>query len=516
MDLRKYRAMSDNLSNNKRIAKNTIVLYLRMFLVVGIGLYTSRVVLATLGVEDYGIYGVVGSIVAMLGFLNSAMSTSTSRFLTYEMGQDNIETLQKTYSSAMMVHYIIAIIVFVVSETIGLWFLCNKLVIPENRILAAHIVYQISIVSAMLTITQVPYNASIIAHEKMDIYAYVEILNVALKLLIVYLLTIGDFDKLILYAILMFAISFMIRVIYRIYVFRHFEECKFKWMWDENYIKPLLGFSGWSLYPSFCFTARQQGINFIINIFGGAAVNAASSLATTIFNIVEQFSTNILTASRPPIIKLYAKNEHESMLRLTQQISSVASVLYGFIALPVILECHYLLSVWLVNVPYYTEGFCILLLISTFFSLNNNCLYTIIQANGNIRLHSLLAGSTALLVLPILYVVLHLGGSLYMAYILSVVNSSLIYLYCLIIVKKHVPHFAPLTFAFSTLLKSIICFIPIIMIVEVIQSNIEESFYRLVLTTSITTIMLSIISVSFIIPRNMLNKFLVKIHLKNK
>lgn len=199
--------MPDQSSNNKRIAKNTLALYLRMFLTMMVGLYTSRVVLATLGVEDYGIYGVVGGVVGMMGFLNASMSGATSRFLTFELGRGDKERLAKTFSSALIVHIIIALIVLLVSETVGLWFLCNKLVIPEGRMAAAHVVYQLSIFSAMLTITQVPYNSSIISHEKMDIYAYVEILNVTLKLLIVYLLVIGNFDKLILYAILTLAVS---------------------------------------------------------------------------------------------------------------------------------------------------------------------------------------------------------------------------------------------------------------------------------------------------------------------
>ena len=274
--------MSNQTSeNNKRIAKNTIMLYLRMFLTMVVGLYTSRVVLQTLGVEDYGIYGVVGGIVAMMGFLNASMSGATSRFLTFELGRGDKERLSKTFSSALVVHIIIAVIVFVVAETVGLWFLCYKLVIPENRMVAAHWVYQLSILSSMITITQVPYNSSIIAHEKMDVYAYVEILNVTLKLLIVYLLVIGNFDKLILYAILMFAVSVIIMMVYRIYCLRRFEECKFRLFLDKDYLKPLLSFSGWDLYGNTDFSVRQQGANFLLNMFYGVVLNAAYNIATT-------------------------------------------------------------------------------------------------------------------------------------------------------------------------------------------------------------------------------------------
>lgn len=222
--------MSTPSSSNKRIAKNTLMLYIRMFISMLVGLYTSRVVLATLGVEDYGIYGVVGGVVGMMGFLNASMSGATSRFLTFELGKGDKERLAKTFSSALIVHIGIAIVVLILAETVGLWFLSNKLNIPAERMQAAHWVYQLSILSAMFGITQVPYNAAIIAHEKMDVYAYIEILNVTLKLLIVYLLTIGDFDKLKFYAVLTFAVSLIIMMIYRIYCLRHFKESRFHWV----------------------------------------------------------------------------------------------------------------------------------------------------------------------------------------------------------------------------------------------------------------------------------------------
>ena len=230
------------MSDNRRIAKNALMLYIRMFLTMIVGLYTSRVVLATLGVEDYGIYGVVGGIVAMMGFLNASMSGATSRFLTFELGRGDKQRLADTFSSALIVHIGIAVVVLLLAESVGLWFLENKLIIPAGRMNAARWVYQCSILSAMLGITQAPYNASIIAHEKMDVYAYVEILNVTLKLLIVYLLVIGHFDKLILYALLTLAVSVVVMLTYRIYCIRHFEESHFHWLWDKTILKPLLSF----------------------------------------------------------------------------------------------------------------------------------------------------------------------------------------------------------------------------------------------------------------------------------
>ena len=281
---------------NQRIARNAVMLYIRMFLTMIVGLYTSRVVLNVLGVEDFGTYGVVGGIVAMMGFLNASMSGATSRFLTFELGRGDQKRLADTFSSALIAHMMIALFVLVVAETVGLWFLTHKLVIPAGRMPAAHWVYQMSILSAMISITQVPYNATIIAHEKMDVYAYVEILNVTLKLLIVYLLTIGNFDKLILYAALVLAVSIVIRMIYRVYCLRHFAESHFHWIWDKSILKPLLNFSGWDLYGNMAFTVRTHGANFILNSFYGVVLNAASGIAATVQGVVLGFSSNVVLA----------------------------------------------------------------------------------------------------------------------------------------------------------------------------------------------------------------------------
>lgn len=503
--------MPEPISDNRRIAKNTLVLYIRMFFVVVVGLYTSRVVLEALGVEDYGIYGVVGGIVGMLGFLNSSMSVSTSRFITFELGKGDKDRLAKTFASAVVIHYIIAGIVVLLAETIGLWYLCEKMVIPAERMFAAHCVFQLSIISAFLTITQVPYNATIIAHEKMNVYAYVEIINVALKLAIVFLLSIGNFDKLIFYAALMFAVSVIIRIIYRVYAIRRFNECKFRWLWDKSYIRPLLSFSLWALYPNFCFTSRQQGINLILNLFGGAVVNAASALATTVYGIIEQFSTNVLTASRPPIIKLFAQKQYDETIKLTRQTAAIASLLFGIVAIPVIFECDYLLSLWLVEVPPYTSSFCILLLISAFFSLNNNCLFSIIQASGNIKTYSFTAGTTSLMVLPILYVVLNQGGSFNYAYILSACGSFAIYFYCLYNVKQIIPNLRIVPYVFTSLIKSLICFSLPIALIMFLQAQFAPSLLRTALVILTSIIGIGGFGVLLVIPRHVVVQFISKL-----
>ena len=325
-------------SSNRRIAKNTVALYLRMFLTMIVGFYTSRVVLNTLGVQDYGIYGVVGGVIAMMGFLNAAMAGATSRFLTFELGRGDSARLARTFSSALIIHMGIALVVMVLGETVGLWFLCNKLVIPPSRMEAAHWVYQLSIMSSMIGITQAPYDASIISHEKMNVYAYVEILNSLLKLAIVYLLVLGHFDKLKLYAVLTLAVSVTIMMIYRVYCLRHFKETRFHWVWDKAILKPMLSFSGWDLYGNACVTARQQGINFLINMFFGVTLNAASSIATTVNGMVQGLVFNVITAFRPQIIKRYAQKKIDEMQDLMEKAIEITIILFGILFVPCFFE----------------------------------------------------------------------------------------------------------------------------------------------------------------------------------
>ena len=303
-------------SNNKRIARNAAMLYIRMLLSVLIGLYTSRVVLQVLGVEDYGIYGIVGSVVAMMGFINASMSGATSRFISYELGRGNITFLQETFSTSFIIHVLIALIIVILGETIGLWLLCYKLVIPDERMNAAHLVYQMSILSSVISITQVPYSACILSHEKMDIYAYFELLHVFLKLIIVYLLIIIPWDKLKVYSILVVSVSIFMCLLYRIYCIRNFKEARFSLVLNKKLIRRMMSFTSQTIFAHFSYTIRQQGINFVLNILFGVVVNAASGIATTINGIISQFSQNIIVAFNPQIIKNYSKGNYEQMNRL--------------------------------------------------------------------------------------------------------------------------------------------------------------------------------------------------------
>ena len=502
--------MQDTTSNNKRIAKNTIMLYIRMFISMLVGLYTSRVVLATLGVEDYGIYGVVGGVVGMMGFLNASMSGATSRFLTFELGKGDKERLAKTFSSALIVHIGIAIVVLILAETVGLWFLSNKLNIPAERMQAAHWVYQLSILSAMFGITQVPYNAGIIAHEKMDVYAYVEILNVSLKLLIVYLLCIGNFDKLILYASLMLAVSILIMMVYRIYAIRQFPEAHFHWIWDKTYLRPLLSFSGWDLYGNACVIARQQGTNFLINIFYGVVYNAASGIATTVQGTISGLAFNIILAFRPQIIKQYAKGNVEDMSKLVGNAVCFTTILFGCMSIPLILETHYIMKAWLGVIPEKSEIFCQILLIASFLGLLNNIWNTCIHATGKIKEISIFSGTFFLISLPIIYVVFQFKAPVESAYLVFILSIVFVNVSNLLIIKKKIPKLK-LNFVFLNYIKVIIVLMASYYITSLFKAQMQETFIRLLVDCFICWIIVFASSFIFILNQKQKKSIISKI-----
>lgn len=505
--------IEESTSSNRRIAKNTIMLYIRMFISMIVGLYTSRVVLATLGVEDYGIYGVVGGVVSMLGFLNASMSGATSRFLTYELGRGNTDRLAKTFSSALIVHVGIALIVFLLAETVGLWFLCCKLNIPEARMGAAHWVYQLSIFSAMIGITQVPYNACIIAHEKMDVYAYMEILNVTLKLLIVYLLCIGDFDKLKLYATLTFAVSVLIMMIYRIYSLRHFPEARFHWIWDKSYLRPLLTFSGWNLFGNFGSVMGQQGNNMVINVFFGVVLNAASSIALTISGIVTQFASNAMTAFRPPITKLYAKNDIKGMQELTMLALMTIMFLYSIVAIPVFAECDNLLSLWLVHVPDMASVFCRIIIISVFFETIRYIIIIDIHASGNVKWVSAYSGGLFCLSPIAVYVLYKLNAPSQSAFIVLALVNVLLVIINIFILKKYIPQIESKK-VFITAFKITISAFLALIIIHFSASLFKASLLRLIATSMFSLVIQVAIFAGFCLNSSQRNTVLQFIRLK--
>lgn len=485
--------IADSTSSNKRIAKNTLMLYIRMFFAMLVGLYTSRVVLKVLGIDDYGIFNVVGGVVTMFGFLNATLSGATSRFITYALGKGDFNVLKRTFNTALVVHIGIAVIILIIAETFGLWFINHKLVLPENRMLAAHCIYQFSIASAMLSITQVPFNACIIAHERMTVYAYVEMLHVVLKLLIVYLLTLSSYDKLIAYSFLLFSVTLLITTIYKIYSTRHFSECKIQFIYDKQIGKQILSFSGYNLLGNFGYLFNMQGITILINNFFGLALNAASGVATTVSNVVTSFANNVITAFRPPITKSYAANNIKDVEKYLCLGLSLSIYLYALFAIPVIIEIETLLRLWLVKVPESSSLFCRLILIGLLFDLIRHMATIAIHAVGKVKYVSLANGiffSLNPIIIYLIYSHMHYAP---IAYICNIVTCTLLCCIVVSLVKKYIPEVS-----LRHIIRSIIA--PIGVMVATISLSIsfslqmENSFLRVIITTIISGIILTLLT----------------------
>lgn len=397
--------------NNKRIAKNTLLLYVRMIFMMAVSLYTSRVVLDVLGVEDFGIYNVVGGVVAMFGLLNGAMATSTQRYLTFELGRNNSEQLRIVFATSMQIHVLISLIIVILAETVGLWFLYYKMTIPEGRIDAALWVYQFAVLSFVVLVMSVPYNATIIAHEKMAAFAYISVLEVVLKLLIVYVLLIGSWDKLKLYALLLFLVQLSIRTVYNLYCNRHFPETKFCTIWNFRLFKEMLSFAGWNLWGNCAVVAYTQGLNILLNMFFNPVVNAARGIAVQVQNAISQFAFNFQTALNPQITKSYATRDFSYMYGLVFKSSKFTYFLLLFLSLPILVETEMILSIWLKTVPEYTVIFVRLLLCVTIIDAVANPLIVSAAATGQVRRYQSVVGGILLFILPLSYLILKLGGS---------------------------------------------------------------------------------------------------------
>lgn len=473
-------------SRNKRIAKNTMMLYVRMLFLMAVSLYTSRVVLSTLGVEDFGIYGVVGGIVALLAFLNASMSGATSRFLTFEMGRGDMLKLKDTFSSAVILSAGIALCILLLAETVGLWFVVNKLVIPPERMSAALWAYQFSILVTVVKVFQVPYNASIIAHERMGVYAGIEIVSALLQLGVIYLLTAGSSDKLILYAALIFAVSVVVFSFYATYCLRKFEECRFRRIWRPEILMPMVSFSGWDLYGNLSVAARTQGVNVLLNLFFGTVLNAANSVAVQVQGATMAFSNNIILAVRPQIVKSYAAGDYEDTVRLVTNTAKYTFLLLLVLSLPLILEMDFVLNLWLKNVPPHAVAFCRLVLMFNFFATMSVVVISAIHATGNIKRPSLINGTLYLSVVPISYIAFRFNAIPEVAYacnILLVFAGMLSNVYTL---KLHLPGFSVKEFVVKTIGVCLFISAVSFAVTYFVMSRLPEGFGRLCMVTLVS------------------------------
>lgn len=396
----------DSASNNKRIAKNTILLYFRMFVMMAVGLFTSRVILDALGASDYGIYNVVGGLVTMFSVLTGAMSVATSRFLTFALGVGDSKQLRKTFVTAVNIHLLIAAAMIVIAEVAGIWFLNNKLNIPAERMGAANIVLQFSIATFVINLINVPYTSSIISHERMGIYAYFTLYDVFVKLLYV-----SPIDRLVIYALLLCLANLTTQIIYWIYCKRKFEECRYSFCMDKTLLKKMFGFIGWAFWGNAAVVVKDQGMTLLLNIFCGTLVNAAQGVANQVNAMVNRFVTNFMTAVEPQITKQYAAGEYESMNKLIIRSTKFSAFLMLLLIVPIIVNIDDLLGLWLVEVPLHTSSFVSLILFYSFVDCFTTGLITGILANGKIKIYEIALTIIYAVNIACAYVILKLGMS---------------------------------------------------------------------------------------------------------
>ncbi len=480
--------------SNKLIIKNTLLLYGRMFLAMAVALFTSRVVLQTIGVEDYGIRGVVGSVVSIIGFLNGSLAASTSRFITFELGRkekgSDKNVLNITFNTAFTVHLILAVVVILVLETMGIWFLENKLVIPEGRLWAARWVFHLSILSMFVGFTQIPYNASIISHERFDIYAYVETVNIFLRLGAVYLLVIGNFDKLVLYSILTTCISIGIALYYRFFCIRHFEECHLSMRFDKGIFKRMMVFSGWNVYYNGALAARGQGVTMLINMFFGVAVNAASSISGQVINNVRGFTNNILAAIRPQITKSFAKGEYERTNSLIHYASVVILYLMALLMLPLITETYYVLWLWLGIVPEWTVVFCRFALINNLWVALCYPLLTITDAAEKNKYPCMINGTLYLMAFPICYLVFRFFHLVWFGVFYNTITIFMAFmLYCWL-AQKYLPTFSMRRHFVRFFLKNLMMICMILALLLLVKQTMPQGLIRLATICVLSTALL--------------------------
>lgn len=504
----------EKLISNKRIAKNTIMLYIRMMISLFISLYTSRVILQTLGVSEYGVYGVVGGVVTMFGFFNSSLSGATSRFLSYELGLDNKQRLQDTFSSALILHIGIALLMVVLCETVGVWFLENKLVIPISRMDAARWVLQLSILSMVFNVVQVPFNASIISHERMDIFAYIDIANSILRLVIVYMLVIGHFDKLILYAILLCVVSILIAVTYCSACLYSFKECRLRFVWRKNLLKPMLAYSSWEFYGNMSLIAITQGVNMLLNMWFGTIMNAAYDIATRVQGVVMNLSTNVTTAVRPQIVKSYSVQEYTRMLSLMRSGSKITFILMFFFAVPLITETHYIINLWLGSVPAYVETLMRFTLIWNLVVAMSITMNDVVHATGDVKFQCIVSGTMYILILPITYFSFKFNAPFWLPFLLNVLAVVAAPLYSSYTIKKHIPGYKFAKIVLLDILRCYIVMVFVLVITYTITFIMDESFLRFFFSFFTSSILIILLGYYVIFPPQMRRKLIMMI--KNK
>lgn len=465
-----------------------------MFLIMGVQLFTVRLVLETLGSEDYGINNVVGGIVSMFSFLSGTMAVSSQRFFSYEIGVGNKLKLHRLFSMTIVIYFFIAIVVLLFAETFGLWFLNNKMILPKGRLFAANWVYQFSLLGFFLSMFQAPYDSIIIAREKMSVYAFVSILQAFLNLFIVYLLVISPYDKLISYSLMGCVVTIFITSLYKVYCIRNFEESHFSWYWNKSMFIELASYSGWNMFGSLAAISMNQGINILLNLFFGPVINAARGIAYQINTTINGFVQNFMMATRPQIVKYYAQGDIEAMLKLVFQSSKFSFYLLFIITLPMLFLMPELLKIWLKQVPEYTVLFSRIILITSLIDCISYSVMAAFQATGKIKLYQMLIGSMIIMNIPISYFFLENGYQPQTALYVVLCNVILCLGIRIILLKKLIPELSIILFVekvlFPILLVSFSAFTILYLISD--QFIFFSSDYRRILIMSFASLVINI------------------------
>ena len=483
--------------NNKLIAKNAAILYFRMIITMFVGLYTSRVLLQALGIEDYGIYNVVGGFVSMFSLLSGALQSAIGRFLTYELGKGDIRRLKKVFSTSTSVILGLCVIAILATETIGLWYINNKMILPLNRLYAANWVFQFSIVSFVITIVNTTFQSCILSHEKMNIYAYMAIFDAFAKLIICYLILISSYDRLIVYSVLFCMISIIDQLISVWYCSKSFEECTFRFEFDNKLFKEIFGFAGWTFVGSSASILRTQGAALLLNAFGGPIVNAANGIATNVSNVVLGFVSNFTMAFNPQIVKLFASGEYIILNRLIFLSSKFSYFLMYLISLPILLNTNYILNLWLGEVPQYTVEFTRWMFVMLLSETITRPLMTLKSATGRIKNYQLIVGSILLLMLPISYIGLKMGMSVMIVVIVNGLTAVIAASVRIFLINGDFPGWSIIAFLREVVVKALLVSISSAIVPLIISSFIPEGVERFLITL-LTSLIFTLISVFFL------------------
>lgn len=470
--------MTNQAENTKRIAKNTLILYVRTLFTMLVSLYTSRVILNTLGVSDFGINNVVGGVVGMFSVISGSLSSSISRFITFELGHGDINKLKRIFSTSVNIQVGIALIIVILAECIGVWFVNHKLNIPTDRLVAANWVFQCSLLSFAIGLISVPYNACIIAHERMSVFAYMSILETILKLVIVYMLFISPYDKLISYAVLFVVVSLIMRLIYGWYCNKHFVESHYEIIYDRTLIKEMTGFAGWSFFGNTAYMLNTQGVDMLINIFFGVTLNAAKGVASQVQNAVMQFVGNFTVAINPQITKSYASGDREYMNKLVCRGARFSYFLLLIFTVPIVCEADYILYLWLKTVPEYAPIFLRLMLFGTLMAILGNTMFTSIQATGNIRRYQICITITGCFVFPLTWIAYKLGFPPETTYIIYIIIYFLLN-FIRVYIAKGLMDFPVRLYLFDVIFRVVIVSIVVFIFPLLVIRYLEPGFLRL-------------------------------------